>query len=287
MNVLSLFDGISCGRVALERAGIQVDNYFASEIDPSAIKIASKNYPSTIQLGDITDWRNWNLPRIDLILGGSPCQSFSKSGNQTGFSGKSGLFYIFVEVLKFIKPRFFLLENVEMKKEWEDEITNQLGVTPVKINSKLLSAQSRPRLYWSNFPISIPSDAGISLSDVLEENPDPKFLHSEKALDYLRRSPMNQRFLAFSEEPKSPCITANFCKGVPYNVLVTGKKSKFPELTIGAVRRFTPEECEKLQTLPIGYTSGVADTQRYKAIGNGWTVDVIAHILSGINYVSR
>lgn len=280
MNVLSLFDGISCGRVALERAGILVDNYFASEIDPAAIKIASKNYPSTIHLGDITRWRHWNLSKIDLILGGSPCQSFSKSGNQTGFGGKSGLFYTFVDIVKSLKPRFFLLENVEMKKEWEGEITSQLGVSPVKINSKLLSAQSRPRLYWANFPIEAPSDAGISLSDILEKNPDPKFLHSEKALDYLRRSPINQRFLAFSEELKSPCVTANFCKGVPYNVLVTGKKSKSPELKIGEVRRFTPEECEKLQTLPVGYTAGISDTQRYKAIGNGWTVDVISHIFS-------
>lgn len=208
------------------------------------------------------------------------CQSFSKAGNQEGFQGKSGLFYTFVDALKSIKPKYFLMENVEMKKEWQDEITSQLGVEPVKINSKLVSAQSRPRIYWCNFNFSPPTDKGIKLSDVLDSL-NSKFNHTQKAIDYLNRSKMNQRFVSYEQNDKSPCITANFCKGVPYNVLLAGKKNQDrPEFKLGSVRKFTPEECEKLQTLPVGYTSCVADTQRYKSIGNGWTVDVIAHILS-------
>lgn len=259
---------------------------------------------------------------FQILFGGSPCQSFSKAGNQTGFEGKSGLFYTFVDVLKSVNPKHFLMKNVEMKKEWEDEITSQLGVNPIKINSKLVSAQSRPRIYWANFAFSVPQDKGILLPSIIEESydgiwvwprgvnsggvkdyggkspsmtvsswsnnfllykkdlPPHKYNHTQKAIDYLNRAEMNQRFVSYEGSDKSPCVTANFSKGVPYNVLLAGKKNQSrPEFKLGSVRKFTPEECEKLQTLPPGYTSCVSDTQRYKSIGNGWTVDVIAHIL--------
>jgi len=152
MNVLSLFDGMSCGQIALDQLGIKVDNYFASEVKAHAIKVTQNNYPSTIQVGDITKLNIETLPNIDLLFGGSPCQSFSVAGDGSGFDGKSKLFWEFVRVLKEVKPKYFLLENVVMKKEWQDVITDTLGVQPVKINSKLFTAQNRPRLYWTNIP---------------------------------------------------------------------------------------------------------------------------------------
>jgi len=143
MNILSLFDGISCGRVALERAGIKVDKYYASEIELKPIEISKKNYPDIIQLGDITQLTKEMVGNIDLILGGSPCQSFSNAGNRAGFNGKSGLFYEYVRLLKEIKPKYFLLENVKMKQEWQDVISEELGVKPIEINSNLVSGQYR------------------------------------------------------------------------------------------------------------------------------------------------
>jgi len=150
MNVLSLFDGMSCGQIALGRADIKVDNYYASEIDKYAIQVTQKNYPNTVQLGDVTKINAKDLPKIDLLIGGSPCQSFSRSGNGTGFDGKSKLFFEFARILEETKPKYFLLENVSMKKEWENVITEILGVEPVMIDSKYFSAQKRQRLYWTN-----------------------------------------------------------------------------------------------------------------------------------------
>jgi DNA (cytosine-5)-methyltransferase 3A len=152
MNVLSLFDGLSCGQIALNRVGIKYDKYYSSEIDKHAIKVTQHNYPNTIQLGDVTKIKGSDLPKIDLLFGGSPCQSFSSAGTRTGFDGKSGLFWEYVRVLDEVKPTYFLLENVVMKKEWEKIITDVLGVEPIKINSSLVSAQNRVRLYWTNIP---------------------------------------------------------------------------------------------------------------------------------------
>ena len=152
MNVLSLFDGISCGQIALERAGVKVDKYYASEIEPNAIKVTQHNYPNTIQIGDVTKVQATSLPKIDLLIGGSPCQTFSIVGDGTGFNGKSGLFYEFLRLLREVKPKHFMLENVKMKKEWRDEITKELNVMPTLINSNLLSAQDRERYYWTNIP---------------------------------------------------------------------------------------------------------------------------------------
>ena len=271
MNVLSLFDGISCGQLALQRAGINVNNYFASEIDPYAILIAKKNFLDTKHIGSVTDVRSEDLPYIDLLIGGSPCQSFSVAGNGEGFDGKSKLFWEFVRLLKEVKPKYFLLENVKMKKQWEKIITDALGVEPIMINSSLVSAQNRRRLYWTNIPnVTQPEDKGILLRDVLMTDSIVlnKFKLSEKAIDYMNRLRNGKPRWEYHANPldgKASCLTANMWKGVPYGVVKD------------LLRRLTPIECERLQTLTDGYTSGISDTQRYKSIGNGWTVDVIAH----------
>jgi len=169
ISVLSLFDGMSCGQIALNRAGIKYDKYFASEIDKHAIKVTKTNYPKTIQLGDVRDIKSEYLPKIDLIIGGSPCQGFSFSGKQLNFDDpRSKLFFEFVRLVKDIKPKYWLLENVVMKKEFETVISEHLGVQPVKINSSLVSAQNRERLYWANFEITQPTDKCINLIDILE-----------------------------------------------------------------------------------------------------------------------
>jgi len=303
MNVLSLFDGMSCGQIALNRLGIKYDNYFASEIDKYAIQVTQKNYPSTKQIGSVEFVNGSNLPKIDLLFGGSPCQSFSVAGDGSGFDGKSRLFWEFVRVLKEVKPKYFLLENVKMKKEWEQIITDAVGVDPVEICSSLVSGQMRKRLYWTNIPnITIPADKGILLKDILQCNVDQKYFYSEKAISYLDRNKINKRFANYSDSKKAKCLTAVFSKSLPYNVYVDREKSfcitgnyanmacvnynksqgqiVFDNKTI---RKLTPTECERLQTVPDGYTEGVSDTQRYKMLGNGWTVDVIAHIFSHIN----
>ena len=275
-NVLSLFDGMSCGQLALDTLGIKVNNYFASEIDPYAIKIAKKNYPNTKHIGSVVDVKGANLPKIDLLIGGSPCQSFSNAGERTGMDGKSKLFWEFVRVLKETNPTYFLLENVRMKKEWENIITEQLGVKPILINSRLVSAQNRPRLYWTNIPnIEQPMDRGLVLADILEDTWDDKFNLSEKACDYMSRLRNGKPRWEYHTNPlngKSACLTANMYKGVPYGVIKE------------QLRRLTPVECERLQTVPDNYTAGVSDTQRFKMLGNGWTIDVIAHILVNMKY---
>ena len=275
-NVLSLFDGMSCGQLALDTLGIKVNNYFASEIDPYAIKIAKKNYPNTKHIGSVVDVKGADLPKIDLLIGGSPCQSFSNAGERTGMDGKSKLFWEFVRVLKETNPTYFLLENVRMKKEWENIITEQLGVKPILINSRLVSAQNRPRLYWTNIPnIEQPLDRGLLLKDILQETWDDKFNLSEKACDYMSRLRNGKPRWEYHTNPlngKSACLTANMYKGVPYGVIKE------------QLRRLTPVECERLQTVPDNYTAGVSDTQRFKMLGNGWTIDVIAHILMNMKY---
>jgi len=169
MNVLSLFDGMSCGQIALNKLGIKYDNYFASEIDKYAIQVTQKNYPNTKQIGSVTEVKGEDLPKIDLLFGGSPCQSFSIAGNGSGFDGKSGLFWEFVKAKETLKPKYFFLENVKMKKEWEQVITDALCVEPIAINSKLFTAQNRPRLYWTNIPFDENiTDKEVYLKDVLE-----------------------------------------------------------------------------------------------------------------------
>lgn len=188
MNVLSLFDGMSCGQIALNRADIPYSNYYASEIDKYAIKVTQHNYPNTIQLGDVTEVKSSDLPQIDLLIGGSPCQGFSFAGKQLNFDDpRSKLFFEFVRLLKECKPKFFLLENVKMKKEYQDVISEHLGVEPIEINSALVSAQNRKRLYWTNIPFDKNiEDKGILLKDIVHEKADNRL--SEKELDYMLKS---------------------------------------------------------------------------------------------------
>lgn len=185
INVLSLFDGVSCGKIALDRAGIKVNKYFASEIDDDAIAISKKNHNNIIRLGDVTRWREWDLPKIDLIIGGSPCTGFSRAGKMLNFKDRqSKLFFEYVDILNDIKAKnpnvLFMLENVKMKTEWRNIITSYVGVDPIEINSKLVSGQNRLRTYWTNIPnVKKPNDKGIKLTDILEEPTDIKYVERQ------------------------------------------------------------------------------------------------------------
>ena len=279
INVLSLFDGMSCGQIALNKLGVKYDSYYASEIDKFAIGITKKNYPNTIHLGDVRDVKGGDLPKIDLLFGGSPCQSFSNAGNGKGFEGSSGIFWEYVRVLREVKPKYFMLENVKMKKEWQDIITKELGVEPIAINSSLLSGQNRPRLYWTNIPgVEIPEDKGIKLRDILEDDNlvDKQHLMTPKAMIYMDGLRNGKQRWDYHKNPldgKAACIVASFYKLSGLGVLDYRNLGK-------SCRRLTPVECERLQTVPDNYTESASRTQRYKMIGNGWTVDVIAHIFS-------
>ena len=279
INVLSLFDGMSCGQIALNKLGVKYDSYYASEIDKFAISITKKNYPNTIHLGDVRDVKGGDLPKIDLLFGGSPCQSFSNAGNGKGFEGSSGIFWEYVRVLREVKPKYFMLENVKMKKEWQDIITKELGVEPIAINSSLLSGQNRPRLYWTNIPgVEIPEDKGIKLRDILEDDNlvDKQHLMTSKAMIYMDGLRNGKQRWDYHKNPldgKAACIVASFYKLSGLGVLDYRNLGK-------PCRRLTPVECERLQTVPDNYTESASRTQRYKMIGNGWTVDVIAHIFS-------
>ena len=303
LNVLSLFDGMSCGRIALDRCGIPVNTYYASEIDKYAIDIAKKNYPDTIHLGDVCGVKGDDLADIDLLIGGSPCQGFSFAGQQLNFDDpRSQLFFEFVRIKNETQPKYFLLENVKMRKESEAIITELLGVEPIEINSNLVSAQNRKRLYWTNIPFDLNiTDKNIKLKDIIEHGIvdrdkshclDANYWKGGNLTSYFEKS---RRQLVFSEdglchvgladvngydlmkrvyhiEGKSP--TLNACTG----------GNREPKIAVGETlwRKLTPLECERLQTVPEGYTEGVSNTQRYKMLGNGWTVDVVAHIFNGL-----
>jgi len=309
MNVLSLFDGMSCGRIALDKLGIQPGFYFAAEIDKWAIQIAKKNYPDTIHLGDVRDvmWpESFDGVKIDLLIGGSPCQGFSFAGNQLNFDDpRSKLFFEFVRLLKECKPKYFLLENVRMKKESQDIISEYLGVEPVEINSSLVSAQNRKRLYWTNIPMDgLPENKGIMLRDIIESG----YADREKShcLDASYYKGGNANMLrSYIQKSKRQIVFGDGCNQVGIADDINGQdiikriysiEGKCPTLTTMqgghrepkiAVddlhwRKLTPLECERLQTVPDGYTEGVSNTQRYKMLGNGWTVDVISHIMKGM-----
>jgi DNA-cytosine methyltransferase len=353
MNVLSLFDGISCGQVALQRAGIQVDNYYASEVDKYAMQVTQKNHPNTIQLGDVTQLKGMN--DTDLLIGGSPCQGFSFAGKQLNFvDPRSRLFFEYVRVLEKVNPKHFLLENVKMKQEFQDVISRYLGVKPIEINSSLVSAQNRKRLYWTNIPgVAQPKDRGIMLKDIVHENCDVlkaksqtvlATLYKENPKSMITRNKQGLLVLESLEEYIVPfdktlqildkevekgkigyfrkdsqanrvyyihgkavtlcgeagggaakmgqylfgCITPDrvnkrqngqrFSEGNKFYTLTA--QDQHGVLVEGYIRKLTPIECERLQTLPDNYTEGVSNAQRYKMLGNGWTVDVISHILS-------
>ena len=420
INILSLFDGMSCGQQALERAGIEVDNYFASEIDKYAMQVTMANYPDTKQLGSVVNVNGYNLPKIDLLIGGSPCQSFSFAGKRKGmatkceteiltlnhylelkadgyeFEGQSYLFWEFMRLLNECKPKYFLLENVEMGEKWEKVLSKAIGVNGIHINSALVSAQNRKRIYWTNIGmqpgglfgdlvsiIEKPKDKGILLKNVLESEVDQKYFLSGKMMSYFnnRAANFNQGKINIREEyQKSSCLTSSMAScDISDNYIKIDKKGKIKEnqdkascFTAGghsggnhsdmdlivhntmprsgdpkkggtghltrtdgktycldtgntnaveilgcdyrkdegfrfrdngksgtlaararndescgqlasintSIRRLTPLECERLQTVKDNYTNHVSDSQRYKMLGNGWTVDVIAHIFN-------
>jgi DNA-cytosine methyltransferase len=407
MNVLSLFDGLSCGQIALNRAGIKYENYFASEIDKYAIQVTQHNYPNTKQIGSVVDVKAEDLPKIDLLIGGSPCQGFSFAGKQLNFEDpRSKLFFEFVRLLKECKPKYFLLENVKMKKEYQDIITQHLGVEPIEINSNLVSAQNRKRIYWTNIPnIKIPNDKGLLLKDIVHENNDeilgiqvPNFnvnpsgkgmnggvysIEKDKSrtlttnkgegqkisvciaeyivpfdktlqildkevqrgkVGYFRKDSQANRVYYIhdkavtlcgeagggaakmgqylfghtkknsqgdrihTEDEKSCTLNASsggtagkgnllfgcmtpdrlekrqngqrFNEGKKFYTLTA--QDKHGILVEGYIRKLTPLECERLQTVPDNYTSVVSNSQRYKMLGNGWTVDVIVEFFKNI-----
>lgn len=279
MNVLSLFDGMSCGQIALERAGVDVDNYYASEVDQYAISIANKNYPNTKQIGDVTKVSSAQLPVIDLLIGGSPCQGFSFAGKGLNFEDpRSKLFFEYVRLLKELNPTYFLLENVKMKKEYQNVISDQLGVQPIEINSSLVSGQNRKRLYWTNIPnITQPGDKKIGWGDIRQFDASDNFYYSEKGLRWIDRHSQrkNKKLSIWKDDEKCQMIEASHYKNYSSQRFFGINDTK-------GLRYITPLECERAQTLPGNYTDGVSNTQRYKMIGNGWTVDIIAHIFKNI-----
>ncbi len=316
MNVLSLFDGISCGQIALERAGIKINTYFSSEIDKYAIAVTQHNYPKTIQLGDVTKINIKKLPKIDLLIGGSPCQGFSFAGKQLNFKDeRSKLFFEYVKILDKLKNKnpniIFILENVFMKKEYQNVISDYLEVSPIRINSSLVSAQNRKRLYWTNIDgIKQPKDKKIFLKDIIEKgivDRDKSYCicaSYAKGVDisyYIKRG---RRQIAFTEirTEKAKKIRKEFMKkhGVDFsprrakkqttrndgkmNCLTSSFNMKEHTLIDEKLyyRKLTPIECERLQTIQDNYTNHISNSQRYKALGNCFTVDVIVHILKGI-----
>lgn len=298
LKVLSLFDGISCGQVAFERAGIKVDKYYASEIEESAIKVTQFNYPNTIQLGDITKITEEQLDAImpiDVVIGGSPCQDLSNykydRGEVTGLNGeKSGLFYEYIRILKYVNPRYFLLENVaSMEDTWRDLISEILGVEPIMINSALVSAQERKRYYWTNIPgITQPNDKGIVIRDIIQNTSEvpSKYWYNREFIYNGDNSKVQATLLGsglmrnmrevYNQNGK--CNTL-LCDGDGGN----RQKKVYQD---GRCRKFTPLEYERMQTLRDNYASCICNSKRYTGVGNGWTVDIVAHIFKYLkNYI--
>lgn len=296
MNVLSLFDGICCGRLALTRAGFRIGNYYASEVATQPLKVTARNYPDTIQLGDvtkITERQLDQLPKIDLVIGGSPCQDLSvyKYGT-TGAEGlegkKSNLFYQYERIVKYIQPKYFLLENVPMDPQWQDIITEILEVEPITINSELVSAALRKRLYWTNIDIDeMPKDRGLVLRDIVEPSEkvpekywyDPKkYPHTYNGSDKKVEATLNVN--GWHRQMKEVYNLNDKC-----NTLLAdgdgGHRAK-KVYQDGRCRRLMPIEYERLQTLPDNFTNNISDSARYSAVGNGWTVDILAHIFKNM-----
>ena len=285
MKVLSLFDGISCGMVALERAGIHVERYAAYEIEQNAIRISKKNYPMIEHCGDVTTADFTQYQGFDLLIGGSPCQSLSiiQAHKRTNLDGKSKLFFEFVRALEEVKPKYFLFENVaSMNDESEHVISELLDCKPVFINSNRFVAQDRPRYYWTNIPFEkvLPPVSPICLKDITQNDVPEKYFYNfplegldmtRKVCAHMVHNNLEMHRRVYNPAHKVGCLTA-VCGGNQQRKVLDGDRA----------RKLTPMEYERLQGLPDDYTSGVCDGQRYKAIGNGWTVDVIAHILKGL-----
>jgi len=349
MKILSCFDGISCARVALERVGIPVKAYYASEVDKYAIQIAQKNYPDTVQLGNVKDIDctggklHFGMGRlaetdIDLMIGGSPCQDLSiAKKDRKGLDGeRSGLFWEYVRILKEVKPKYFILENVNsMPKEAKQIITETLGVEPIMINAALVSAQNRKRLFWTNIPnVTQPEDKGILLKDILENYVGDEYVINPKMMNYKGSNKKSVTITAtsYKEPPKvirigqigkggqSGGVYSPGAKSVGLSALGGGRgaktglyavalrnrgEGKKPEVGGGKanamttvqtdnmvmensiIRKLTPIECERLQSLPDNYTEGVSNSQRYKMLGNAFNVDVVSHILSFLSPTAK
>ena len=338
INVLSLFDGMSCGQLAISQLGFEY-NYYASEIDKHAVQVTQSNFPNTVQLGSVEHWQLWDIDfaSIDLLIGGSPCQGFSFAGKQLNFEDpRSKLFFVYVDILNYIRsvnPNVkFLLENVKMKKEYEAVISEHLGVKSIEINSNLVSAQNRKRLYWTNIEgVTQPEDRGIYLKDILQEEVDEKYYLSDKGLSGMlahkerntdKGNGFGVQFISEGDE-KANTVLQRYYKDCKDNALIIPEATKkgYAEILPGEcfdneqpnsktrrgrrmtdksnslmaqnmsflrfteacrIRRLTPIECERLQTVPDNYTASVSDAQRYRMLGNGWTVEVIKHILKNL-----
>ena len=294
MNILSLFDGISCARIALEKLNIPISNYYASEIDKYAIQVSKENYPDIIHLGDIKDIKASDLPKIDLLIGGSPCQDLSNAQKGLGLKGeKSRLFYEYIRLYKELNPKYFLLENV--KNKWGNLMSEIIGIDFVEINSSLFSAQSRPRYYWTNikFPKIPHRHHSERLEDIVIKNVDEKYYFNKDGIDKFI-----EENLTFDKPPTKDGIIKLF--DMPKNIIndherqrrIYALNSKSPIILARAdttkilidnrIRKLTPLECERLQNIPDNYTSCCSDTQRYKMIGNGFNINTIVHILKGL-----
>ena len=282
-NVVSTFDGISGLQIALNRRGLEYENYYASEIDEYSIKITQKNYPNTIQMGDICDLSMTDFPReIDLLVGGSPCQGFSLMGNRLNFDDeRSKLLFEFVRLKNELNPTWFILENVVMRQDIQDAISALLGCKPIQINSSILSGQNRKRLYWTNIP-DVRQKLAITIFPIITG----KSVLTDQTYEIATvRKGKNggPRQIVKPASIKLGCLTASYYKGV--NSDGRPAKSKFfGDYEAGKIEMLSPLECERLQTVPEGYTEGVSKTQRYKALGNGFTVDVISFILGCLPY---
>lgn len=329
MKVLSLFDGIACGYEALLRAGIKIDRYVAYEIDKNAITIAKKNHPDIEEKGTVVGADFTQYSDFDLVIGGSPCQGFSIAGKQLNFDDpRSKLYFEFERAVREVQPKYFFLENVKMKKVFEDVITERLGVEPIFINSNLVSAQNRKRLYWTNIPnIKQPEDKGVMLNNIVHENEpgfsgdlEPYKVPFDKSLQIIDKEIQRGKVGYFRKDCQANrvydihgkavtlcgeagggaakmgqylfgCITPDrvnkrqngqrFNDGDKFYTLTA--QDRHGVLIDGYIRKLTPVECERLQTLPDGYTEGISEPARYKALGNCWTVDVVAHCFKNIN----
>ena len=293
MIVLSLFDGMSCGQIALNQLGLEVERYFASEIKPHAIKCTQHNFPDTIQIGDVckisyrdgiltTENGDFEVGKIDLLIGGSPCQGFSRAGKELNFNDeRSKLFFEYARILKEVNPAYFLLENVVMRKEYSNVITEHLGVNPILINSRLVSAQDRKRLYWTNIKgVEQPKDKNISFQDIAPGwfcgcMRGRRVLNNRRC-DYNKNVPIEQ-YIEIRKDNKTNCLTT-----VTKDNVAVRTKQRFIKRTEIEYRYLTPNEYELLQTVPIDYTAGISDSARRTMLGEGWTVEVIKHIFKNI-----
>jgi DNA-cytosine methyltransferase len=311
VNVLSLFDGKSGAMAALQAIGIKPTNYYACEIDKYAQAVSRYHYPEIIRLGDVTKVTGSDLPKIDLLVAGFPCQAFSMAGKQLNFEDPRGkLFFEVIRLIKELQPTYFLLENVCMKKEYEEQINKLVGVPPVMINSALLSAQNRKRLYWANFPITQPEDKRILLKDIIDNAQTEKDKSYCIDANYFKGASFKQYQTKCRRQLVNSCIQVGVTKETKHNSItcrVYALESKSPTLTTCSTggcqekkitennitwRKLTPVECERLQTVPDEYTLNgidengkqitISNSQRYKMLGNGFTIDVISNILKGI-----